>query len=107
MSGIDGNAGVLEPFADRYRVRLLALGYRPRTIDHKLRDLGELGRWMARGGIQARQLDVSMIESFLLVRRAAGDRPPLTGAELPAAAGASAQRGGHRARTSVGYGDGA
>jgi integrase/recombinase XerD len=83
MSGIDGSAGVLEPFADRYRVRLRELGYRPGTIDHKLRDLGKLGRWMAGGGIEARQLDGSMIESFLLVRRAVGDRPPLTVQSFP------------------------
>ena len=74
MSGIDGSAGALEPFADGYQVRLLELGYQPGTIGHQLRELRQLGGWMATAGVEPHELDVSMIEFFLDSRRAAGDR---------------------------------
>jgi hypothetical protein len=74
MSGIDCSAGALEPFADRYQVWLLELGYRPGTIDCQLRELRQLGGWMVSAGVEPRELDVSMIELFLDSRRAVGDR---------------------------------
>ena len=66
--------GELGLFVAGYESRLLALGYSPGTVRHKLKELGQLGRWMASREIGAAQLDAGRIEEFLAARRAAGCR---------------------------------
>lgn len=63
--------GELGAFVAGYESRLLALGYTPGTIRNKLKELGQLGRWMASQGIGAAQLDTGRVEEFLAARRAA------------------------------------
>ena len=66
--------GELGLFVAGYESRLLALGYNPGTVRHKLKELGQLGRWMASREMVAAQLDVGRVEEFLAARRAAGCR---------------------------------
>jgi len=57
-----------------YRSRLEALGYPPSSARNKLKELGQLGRWMAGEEIEAAQLSSTAVEEFLATRRAAGCR---------------------------------
>jgi len=66
--------GELGLFVAGYESWLLALGYTPATVRNKLKELGQLGRWMATQGIGAAQLDAGRVGEFLAVRRAAGCR---------------------------------
>ena len=66
--------GELGLFVAGYESWLLALGYTPATVRNKLKELGQLGRWMATQGIGAAQLDAGRVGEFLAARRAAGCR---------------------------------
>jgi site-specific recombinase XerD len=74
MSGTRRKPGKLGPFVEGYRSRLAALGYPPCSARNKLKELGQLGRWMADQEIEAAQLNAGRIEEFLVFRRAAGCR---------------------------------
>jgi site-specific recombinase XerD len=62
------------PFVEGFSARLLELGYTPGTIRNVLKDVGQLGLWMEREGLEASQLSKDAVEGFLLSRRATGRR---------------------------------
>jgi site-specific recombinase XerD len=72
MSGTRRKPGRLGPFVEGYRSRLQALGYSPSSARNKLKELGQLGRWMAGQEVGAGQLSGAAVEEFLAARRAAG-----------------------------------
>ncbi len=72
MSGTRRKPGRLGPFVEGYRSRLQELGYPSSSARNKLKELGQLGRWMAGQEIGAAQLSGSAVEKFLVARRAAG-----------------------------------
>ena len=82
MSGPRRKDGRLTLFVDGYRVRLLELGYTPQTVRLMLKNLGQLGRWMAAEDVEAGQLDIAGVEAFLAARRAGGERRPASMGEL-------------------------
>ena len=59
MSGTRRKDGPLGPFVDGFGARLLALGYTPGSTRGKLREVGQLGRWMAVGGVSIDWLDAA------------------------------------------------
>ncbi len=65
--------GRLGPFVDDYRAWLSEREYTPDTTRNMLKD-GVLGRWMTEQGVESGRLDAAAIESFLVARRAAGQR---------------------------------
>jgi site-specific recombinase XerD len=83
MSGTRRKPGSLGPFVEGYRGRLLELGYTPETVRGMLRVLGQLGRWMASGGVEPGQIDDAAIEAFLAGRRACGRQVPTAGELRP------------------------
>jgi integrase/recombinase XerD len=72
MSGTRRKPGRLGPCVEGYRSRLQTLGYRPSSARNKLKELGQLGRWMAGQEMEAAQLSGTRVEEFLAARRAAG-----------------------------------
>jgi site-specific recombinase XerD len=72
MSGTRRKPGRLGPFVEGYRSRLQALGYPPSSSRNKLKELGQLGRWMAARDMGAAQLTSTAVEEFLAAQRAAG-----------------------------------
>ena len=74
MSGTRRKPGRLGPFVEGYRSRLQALGYPPSSARNKLKELGQLGRWMAGQEIVAARLSGTVVEEFLAAQRAAGCR---------------------------------
>jgi len=72
MSGTRRKPGLLGPFVEGYRSRLQELGYPPESARSKLKELGQLGRWMAREELGAAQLCGAAVEEFLAALRAAG-----------------------------------
>ena len=77
MSGRRRKDGPLGPFVDGFGTRLLALGYTPGSVRLKLREVGQLGRWMAAAGSAVGGLDAALVERFLTTRRVSGQRPAL------------------------------
>lgn len=82
MSGTRRKPGRLGPFVEGYRGRLLELGYTPQTVRLMLKELGQLGRWMASESVEIGELDMAAVEGFLAARRAGGDRRPASLGEL-------------------------
>src|SRR5262245_51371345 len=72
MSGTRRKPGRLGPFVEGYQSRLQALGYSPSSARNKLKELGQLGRWMAIREIGAGQLSCSAVGEFLAAQQAAG-----------------------------------
>jgi site-specific recombinase XerD len=72
MSGTRRKPGSMGPFIDGFRVRLFELGYTPGTVRQLLKDVGQLGRWMAAEGVEVSQLSEASIEVFRQGRRADG-----------------------------------
>ena len=64
--------GRLAPFVDGYRVWLLERGYSPGTVEHEVRFLGALGRWMVDEELEVGQLDGDVVEAFVVAQRVAG-----------------------------------
>jgi site-specific recombinase XerD len=64
----------LDPFIEGFSARLSELSYTPGTVRNALKDVGQLGLWMEREGMEASQLTKDSIEAFLHSRRAAGFR---------------------------------
>jgi len=60
---------------DGYRVWLLERGYSPGTVDHELRFLGVLGRWMVDEELEVGQLDGGVIMAFVEAHSAEGRAP--------------------------------
>jgi integrase/recombinase XerD len=65
-------SGPLAPFAEQYRLELLARGYTVRSAVNELRQVGRLSCWLDEGGLEARELSREQIEEFLVVQRRAG-----------------------------------
>jgi len=65
-------SGPLAPFAEEYRLELLARGYTVRSAVNELRQVERLSRWLEVGGLEARDLSPGQIEEFLAVQRRAG-----------------------------------
>jgi site-specific recombinase XerD len=57
-----------------YRSKLIEAGYTPGSVRGKLKELGQLGRWMSGMAFEAGELDESRVEEFLADRRAGGQR---------------------------------
>jgi site-specific recombinase XerD len=74
MSGTRRKPGRLGPHVDGYRTWLLSLGYTPGTARNKLKELGQLGRWMSGEEMDVSDLSAGRIEEFLGARLACGDR---------------------------------
>ena len=64
--------GRLGPFVEGYRVWLLERGYSPGTVEHELRFLGVLGRWMAAEDVAVEQLNGEVIAAFVEAHRVTG-----------------------------------
>lgn len=64
--------GRLGPFVDGYRAWLLERGYSPGTVEHELRFLSVLGRWMVAEDLEVGQLDGEVIAAFVDAHRADG-----------------------------------
>ncbi len=65
-------SGPLPPFAEEYRLELLARGYTVRSAVNELRQVERLSRWLEDGGLEAGDLSRGQIEEFLAVQRRAG-----------------------------------
>lgn len=61
--------GRLGPFVDGYRAWLLERGYAPGSVEHELRFLGVLGRWMVAEDLAVAQLDGDVIATFVDAHR--------------------------------------
>jgi site-specific recombinase XerD len=72
MSGTRRKPGLMGPYVEGYRVRLLELGYTPDTVRNELKVLGQLGRWMANRHIGPEQLDGPAVTDFIAMRRSEG-----------------------------------
>jgi site-specific recombinase XerD len=64
--------GRLGPFVDGYRAWLLERGYAPGSVEHELRFLGVLGRWMVAEDLAVAQLDGDVIATFVDAHRVEG-----------------------------------
>ena len=64
--------GRLGPFVEGYRVWLLERGYSPGSVEHELRFLGVLGRWMVAEDLEVGQLDGDVIAAFAEAHRVKG-----------------------------------
>jgi integrase len=69
--------GRLGPFVDGYRVWLLDHGYAPGTVEHELRFLGVLGRWMDGEDLAVGQLNGGVIAAFVDAHRVKGRVAPV------------------------------
>ena len=74
MSGTRRKPGRLGPFVEDYRAWLSVREYTPETTRNMLKELGVLGRWMTEQSVESGRLDAAAIETFLVARRAAGQR---------------------------------
>ena len=72
-------AGALAAQVDGYRDWLGRRGYTPQTVRNMLKDLGQVGQWLGREGLEVADLSEGRLEEFLRDRRRAGRRR-LTGA---------------------------
>lgn len=69
--------GRLGPHVEGYGEWLAQQGYTPGTVRGMLADLGQVGLWMAREGLETAQLDEAAMVAFLAAARAAGRRKVL------------------------------
>jgi hypothetical protein len=65
-------SGPLAPFAEEYRLELMARGYTVRSAVNELRQVARLSRWLEDGGLGARDLSRKQIEEFLAFQRRSG-----------------------------------
>jgi site-specific recombinase XerD len=65
-------SGPLAPFAAQFEAWLLAQGYSPWTVSHRLWQLDLLSGWLEREGLPVEGLSAESAERFALARRAAG-----------------------------------
>jgi site-specific recombinase XerD len=64
--------GPLEPFAAGFVSSLMVQGYRRQTAFIQVHLLAELSAWLLEEGLEPGQLDATVVERFLTVRRRAG-----------------------------------
>jgi integrase/recombinase XerD len=64
--------GPLAPFAERYRLELLARGYTAHSAVNESRQVAHLSRWLEDRGQEAGDVSGELIEEFLAWRRQAG-----------------------------------
>ncbi|MGI8312828.1 tyrosine-type recombinase/integrase [Saccharopolyspora hattusasensis] len=69
-------AGLLAPQVEDYRTWLAQHGYTPQTTRNMLKDLGQVGLWLARAGLRVDELSEERLEDFLAVRRGTRRRVP-------------------------------
>lgn len=74
MSGTRRKPGELGPYVEGYREWLMRRGYTPDTIRNMLKDLGQVGRWLADQGLEVGQLNEDQMAAFLSARRTTGRR---------------------------------
>lgn len=74
MSGTRRKPARMGPHIEGFGARLLELGYTPGTVRGLLKDVGQLGRWMASEDVEASQLTSALIDAFLSARRIGGPR---------------------------------
>ena len=88
--------GRLGPFVEGYRAWLLERGYSPGSVEHELRFLGVLGRWMAAEDLAVGQLDGDVIAAFVEAHRVKGRVRGGGRARIQVVADLSARAGGGR-----------
>jgi site-specific recombinase XerD len=74
MASTRRKAGLLGPQVEGYRVWLTQRGYTPGTVRNMLKDLGQVGVWLAGTGLEASQFNQERASAFLAARRASGRR---------------------------------
>lgn len=74
MAGTRRKPGLLGPQVQDYRVWLLDRGYTPGTVRGMLKDLGQVGRWLAVAGLGVAEFDEVRIAEFRAFRRESGHR---------------------------------
>src|SRR5664279_4476150 len=74
MSGTRRRAGRLGPQVQGYRTWLEQRGYTPQTIRNMLKDLGQVGLWLASQDLDAAQLTQDRVAAFGVSRREIGRR---------------------------------
>jgi site-specific recombinase XerD len=74
MASTRRKAGLLGPQVEGYRVWLTQRGYTPGTVRNMLKDLGQVGVWLAGTGLEASQFNQERASEFLAARRASGRR---------------------------------
>lgn len=74
MSGTRRKPGRLGPHVEGYQEWLMRRGYTPDTSRNMLKDLGQVGRWLADQGLEVGQLNEDQMTAFLSARRTAGRR---------------------------------
>ena len=74
MASTRRKAGLLGPQVEGYRAWLTQRGYTPGTVRNMLKDLGQVGVWLAGAGLEASQFDQERASAFLAARRASGRR---------------------------------
>ena len=65
-------SGPLAPFAEEYRLELMARGYTVRSAVNELRQVARLSRWLGNRGLGAGDLSREQIEEFLAFQRRSG-----------------------------------
>jgi site-specific recombinase XerD len=74
MASTRRKAGLLGPQVEGYRDWLTQRGYTPGTVRNMLKDLGQVGVWLAGAGLEASQFNQERASEFLAARRASGRR---------------------------------
>lgn len=74
MASTRRKPGRLGPYVEGYRAQLVELGYTPPTVRGVLKQLGQLGRWMAENAIDPSRVNVEVVGTFIESRRASGRR---------------------------------
>jgi site-specific recombinase XerD len=74
MAGPRRKPGLLGPHYEGYREWLLGLGYSPGAVRNMLKELGQVGCWMASEGLDTVDLDEARFGEFRTFRREAGYR---------------------------------
>jgi site-specific recombinase XerD len=74
MAGTRRRPGLLGPQVDGYQRWLVELGYSSATVRNMLKELGQVGCWLAAEGLTAGDLDEVRVEQFRAFRREAGFR---------------------------------
>lgn len=74
MSGPRRKAGLLGSQVEGYRAWLAQRGYTPLTVRNMLKDLGQVGLWLAAEGLEAAQVDEEQMAAFLAARHESGCR---------------------------------
>lgn len=72
MAGTRRKPGALGVWVEPYRSELIEAGYSPGSVRGKLKELGQLGRWMSGRGLGVGDLDENRVEEFLADRRTGG-----------------------------------